>query len=86
MPHCCAYAISCNVRVEPQYRNKGIGTALNLFRMILCDIMGYTALICTDVDHNGAQRKILKTQEWTDIHTVINRRTGNVVHISATEL
>lgn len=86
MPHCCAYAISCNVYVEQRFRNKGIGKILNRFRIDAAKLMGFSALLCTDVDHNGFQRKVLEANNWIDVHTIINSRTDNVVHLSAINL
>lgn len=86
MPHCCAYAISCNVHVEKLYRNRGIGKLLNQMRIDMAKLMGFSALLCTDVNHNGSQRKVLEANGWVDIHTIINSRTDNVVHISAINL
>lgn len=82
MPHCCAFAISCDVKVYHPFTSKGVGKLLNQFRQDLCKLMNYSALLCTDVDHNGAQRKVLKVNGWDDIYSVINKKTDNVVHIS----
>lgn len=82
LPHCCAYLISCNVKVELQFRNKRVGTVLNMLRQDIGRLLGYATLLCTDVDTNTHQRQLLKTNGWTDIHSVRNKRTKNLVHLS----
>lgn len=82
MPHCCAILISCNVSVYGSYQKKGIGKTMNLFRIELGRQLGYSCMMCTDIEQNTAQRKILHNNGWKDVHNVINRRTKNNVFIS----
>lgn len=82
MQHCCAFMISCNVNVNPTFRNKKIGTILNQLRQDIGRLLGYTAILCTDIETNVHQRKLLKTNGWKDIHSVVNKRTKNLVHLS----
>lgn len=82
MPGCCGICISTNVRVSGSYRNKGLGKIFNEFRQIQARGMGFSLLFCTDVDHNVNQRKLLKTNGFTDIANFTNTRTGNLVHLS----
>ena len=86
LPHCCAYAVSCSAYTYHEYRNKGIGTILNLFRQEFCYLMGYTSLLCTDIEENVSQRSILAKNNWKDIHSLTNRRTRNKVFLSVVEL
>lgn len=86
LQHCCAYAVSCNAFVHNEYRNKGVGTLMNNLRQDICRILGYSALLCTDIDKNENQRKLLKTNGWKDIHNLINKRTGNNVYLSVINL
>ncbi len=86
MPHCCAIMISCNVDVKEKYRNKGIGTILNKFRQEIGLLLGYSLLLCTDIEQNTHQRRLLKNNGWKDIYNVLNKRTGNNVFISVINL
>ncbi len=79
MPGCCGYVISHYSVVNLEYRGKGLGTLLNKFRIELCKQLGYTAILCTDLKTNEAQRKILHKNGWKDIHEILNKRTGNRV-------
>jgi hypothetical protein len=80
MPHCCAFMISCNVYVSASYRNKRIGTTLNSLRQDIGRVLGFTSILCTDIEKNIHQRQLLKTNGWKDIHSVINKRTNNQVY------
>jgi len=82
LQHCCAFMVSCNVIVHQDYRNKRIGTILNQLRQDIGRILGYSSILCTDIEQNINQRKLLKTNGWKDIHSVINKRTDNRVCIS----
>jgi hypothetical protein len=82
LPHCCAFAVSCNAQVYEGYRNNRIGTILNSFRQDISRLLGYSSLLCTDIESNKYQRQLLETQGWKDIHDVINKRTSNRVFLS----
>lgn len=86
LPGCCAYIISTQAAIGLNYRNKGLGTLLNLFRIEIGKYMGYSALLCTDIDTNEAQRKILNKNGWKDVHKIRNKRTHNLVYLSVIEL
>lgn len=82
MPHCCAICVSCNAEVAKPFRGKRLGTLLNNLRKELSTHLGYSLLLCTDIAQNEHQRKLLATNGWRDIYSVVNRRTGNHVYIS----
>lgn len=86
MPHCCAILVSCKAFVSEKFRNKRVGTTLNSLRQDLGRLLGYSTLMCTDINQNTHQRKLLETNGWKDIHTVKNKRTGNLVHVSVVNL
>lgn len=83
MPHCCGIVVSCNAEVKPAFRNRRIGTVLNNLRQELGRELGYSLMLCTDVDTNVHQRQLLKTNGWRDLLAFVNRRTANKVIISA---
>ncbi len=86
LPHCCAILVSCKAFVYEEFRNKRIGTVLNDLRQDIGRLLGYSSLLCTDIEKNEYQRKLLKTNGWKDIYNVINKRTNNRVYISVINL
>lgn len=86
MPHCCAILISCKSHVAIQFRGKRIASTLNMLRQEIGRALGYSLLLCTDIDTNEHQRKLLATNGWKDVHDVINKRTKNRVYISVINL
>lgn len=86
MPHCCAFLISCRSSVNEKFRNRRIGTVLNNLRQDIGRLLGYSTLLCTDIEQNKHQRQLLATNGWKDIYDVKNKRTGNRVYISVINL
>lgn len=84
MPSCCAFVVSHGSVVGVE--GKGVGTRLNRFRQDLAKAWGYSGIICTDVDTNKGQRRILEKEGWKDIFQRRNARTNNLVNISVKEL
>lgn len=85
-PSCCAFCVSTGAYVEEQYRRRGINTIANRLRQWIAKEAGYSALICTDVANNVAERKTLAKNGFKDIYELDNKRTGNRVLISVKEL
>lgn len=77
----CAFMV-----VEEDFRNKRIGTVLNNLRQDVGRLLGYSAILCTDIDRNIHQRKLLATNGWKDVHTLINKRTGNRIYLSVIDI
>ena len=86
MPGCCGVCISFNSWVNNKYRRKGVGTLLAEFRKKAANILGYTVMLCTDVDNNIPQQRILDRLDWKQIYSFKNKRTGNNVNIHAVTL
>lgn len=80
--HCCAFMVSCKAEVMPRFRNKKIGTTLNQLRQDIGRVLGYSAILCTDIEQNTHQRQLLKTNGWKDIHSLVNKRTNNRVYLT----
>lgn len=78
--------VSCNALVKEKYRGKRIGTILNQLRQDIGRLLGYSAIICTDIDKNTPQRKLLATNGWKDVYSVLNKRTKNLVHLAVINL
>ena len=86
MPHCCAILVSCKSLVNTEFRNKRIATTLNSMRQDIGRLLGYSLLLCTDIEKNNYQRQLLATNGWKDIYNVHNKRTENKVFISVINL
>lgn len=86
MPGCCGICISTGAYVCSDLRGRGLGTILNTIRIEIARYMGYTVLLCTDVESNKAQRAILAKNGWKDIYQFVNKRTKNTVNISVIDL
>lgn len=86
MIHCCGICVSTQASVAPQYQGRGLGTLLNSLRIDIARFAGYGLLLCTDIESNTYQRKILARNGWKDIHKFINPRTKNTIFVSVINL
>lgn len=86
LPGCCAFMLSHGSYIYPQYRKLGLGVILNQLRIDVATYLEYSALLCTDIEDNEPQRKILKKNGWQDIYGITNKRTGNHVFLSVITL
>lgn len=86
MINCCGIVVSTQAEVTSGFQGKGLGTLLNSFRIDLARHKGYGVLLCTDVESNEPQRRVLKKNGWKDIFKFVNPRTKNVVCISVINL
>lgn len=86
MINCCGIVVSTRAEVAKEYRGKGLGACLNSIRIDIARQAGYGLLLCTDIEQNEFQRKILAKNGWKDIHKFINPRTKNTVYISVINL
>ena len=86
MINCCGICVSTQAMVTAAYQHKGLGTLLNQVRIDIARSLGYSLLLCTDIEKNAYQRKILARNGWRDIANFINRRTNNRVYISCINL
>jgi len=80
MPGCCGVVISTGAWTHDEFRKRGIGTALNRFRMAIAKATGYATMICTAID-DGITEKILDKNGWTRAARFVNRRTDNPISI-----
>lgn len=85
-PSCCAFCVSTAASVVERHRRKGVNTLLNQLRQEIARLHGYTAIICTDVAGNIGERRTLAKEGWSDLYSVVNKRTKNQVIISIKEL
>lgn len=83
---CCGICVSTQVFVHCNFRNKGINTILNNFRIDIAKELGYGILLCTDVSNNTAEVKTLDKNGWKHVYNFRNPRTSNKINISIKEL
>ena len=86
MINCCGICVSTKAFVAEGFRRKGLGTLLNNLRIEIARLNGYGLLLCTDVESNEAQRKVLAKNGWKDVHDFVNPWTQNKVFISVVNL
>lgn len=85
MPGCCGIIISTSSYIDAAYRGKGLGTLLNTLRIHMAHYLGYTMVICTDIESNEPQAKILNKNGWQKLLSFVNRRTDNQVNLHSRE-
>lgn len=84
---CCGVCVSYGaVIVDEELRGKGLGTLLNELRIDLARELGYGCLICTDIEDNIPQQKILNQNGWKKIGSFTNPRTNNEISIHSINL
>lgn len=76
-PACCGIVVSNAANVHPSFTGKGINTIANQFRLELAKILGYGMIIAADIMSNKASIKTLNKNDWKQINTFINPRSGN---------
>jgi hypothetical protein len=86
LPGCCGICLSTKAYVSYSLQGRGLGLILAKLRIAIAKEAGYTVLMCTDVDTNVPQRKIMSRLGWKDIYQFNNLRTGNDVNISVLDL
>ena len=86
MPHCCGIIISCHAHINKDMRGLGLGRLMNSFRQDIARLLDYSLFFCTDIEANLPQRRLLKSAGFKDIYGFVNKRTGNLVHLSVIDL
>lgn len=79
LPGCPQAVVLHNAFVAPDLREQGIGTAAHADRLNVLRHHLYDLAICTVVENNHAQERILLRAGWTRVTRFFNRRTGNWV-------
>jgi len=79
-PGCCGIALSTGAYVFPEFRERGIGTLLNMLRIEIARAHGYTVMVCTANDaDDGLMDRLLLKNWWEEAFSFINKRTNNKV-------
>lgn len=86
LPGCCGVCVSFGAYIAISFRKKGLGTLLNKVRQHIAYEYGYTCFLCTDIDTNEPQKKILSAEGFDTVFDFTNARTGNRVNISCLDL
>jgi hypothetical protein len=86
LPGCCGVCVSHYSHIIEQFRGKGLGTLLCGIRKDIAKTMNYSCLLCTDVDDNLPQQRILDKHGWKKIHNFKNIKTGSTVNINVVNL
>lgn len=81
IPGNCGICVSTGSFVFEQYRNRGIGKALNLVRIEIAKRLGYSIIMCTIKESNTIQKKILWANNWRQDYTFLNMNTGNTIGV-----
>ena len=64
LPGCCGVCVSHYSHVANRFQGKGLGTLLCGIRKDIAKTMRYSCLLCTDVDDNLPQQRILDRHGW----------------------
>lgn len=85
-PGCCGACVSSGAWVAPTARGRGIGTLFNKVRQRIARELGYGIMICTDIESNEPQQKILDNTGWESVYKWINPRTRNALEMRVVRL
>lgn len=86
LPGCCGAGVLNGMSVKYHFRNMGIGTVLNKLAIDMATLFNYGVLICTDVDTNKPQSRILDKIGWSGLYNFLNPKTHNSINIHAITL
>lgn len=79
MPGCCGVVVSTGAWIKQSQQDCGFGDYFHKERIQFMKDLGYSCAICTTVSGNEKQEAILKKNQWINIHSFKNKRTGNTV-------
>jgi len=77
MGGCNGVCISSNEAIYGTYKGKGYGNTFNKIREDLAQQMGYSVMLCTVIDGNVPQEKILFKNGWARTFGFLNLKTSN---------
>lgn len=80
-PGCNQLVISNHSFVFPHLRGLGIGNKNHVVRLKLMEELGYDYALCTVIETNEAQIRILSNNNWTLLDKFYNKETGNIIRI-----
>lgn len=86
MPGCCGIVVSTGAWIHPFFQGKGLGDYFHKERVNLMKDLGYSCGMCTVTSENKTQIHILEKNNWKQVHSFENKRTGNIVQIWVKDL
>lgn len=78
---CCGVCVSYHSSIGTSFRGIGLGTILNRLRIEIARGQGYGLLICTDVETNIPQNKIMDANNWVLGTKFKNPKTGRIINL-----
>ena len=75
-PHAYKAAISYDVLIAAEFRNKGLGSLLHNARLIMLKKLAYNRVFCTVNENNVAELAILRRYGWTRLEYMNNEHTS----------
>lgn len=78
---CCGVCVSYHSLIQFSYRGTGLGNVLCELRIDIARRKGYGLLICTDVDNNVPQKKIMENLNFKRATQFTNPRTKHLVNL-----
>ena len=86
LPGCCGVAVSFYSEVDPTYREQGIGELLLKVRMSAMRNQKYGSAICTTVNSNEIEKKMLRNAGWIKLYEFRNPKTNNIIETFSVNL
>lgn len=86
LPGCSSICLSTDSSVKEEFRGRGIASILNEFRKKIAKYLGYNVLMCTYIDDNLPQKKLLSKNGWTDLLSFDSSKTGHKINLSTVVL
>jgi GNAT superfamily N-acetyltransferase len=81
MEGCNGICILSKMLVFDDYKGKGYGYRLSIFKELLAKEMQYSLLMCTVIKGNIAQEKIMAKNKWELSNQFLNLKTNNNISI-----
>lgn len=83
---CNGVAIVSSLKIEEEYRNKGLATYLIDLVNVICNKISYSYIICTTKEENMAMRSALAKNQYKELFEFNNRKTENDIVFVARNL
>jgi hypothetical protein len=85
-PGCNQITVSNHAFIYPNQRGKGKGDENHKLRLKRAKLMGYDYMVCTVIDSNVAQRRILTKNNWKELDEFKSSETGHTIIIYGKKL
>jgi hypothetical protein len=78
---CCGVCVSYFSYISFSYRGTGLGNVLCKMRIEIARAANYGLMICTDVDDNVPQKKIMESLNFQKATSFVNPKTNHLVNL-----